>query len=71
MTVPVDETPPKTELGEKVRLVTAVASKVKEPLAEDGPMVAVRFSTSFAVTIVVVTVNVALDAPEAIDTVAG
>ncbi len=65
------EEPPTTDVGEKVRLKRAGAVTVRAPFAVEYPRVAVRLSTSFTPTEADVTVKVALEAPDAIETVDG
>ncbi len=48
--VPVDETPPKTDVGEKAKLEMVGAVMVKLALLTDAPMVAFNVSTVLAVT---------------------
>jgi len=71
VTVPTDETPPKTEEGEKVRLETRVGVNVRVALFTDGPSMAVNVSASDVETSEVETVKVALLPFAGIDTVAG
>jgi hypothetical protein len=71
VTVPVLEVPPTTDVGETAKADRVGAATVSVPWAVDGPSVAVRLSLSFDDTTDEVTANVALDAPEAIETVEG
>lgn len=73
VTVPVDETPPRTDAGFKVKALNVAGAvlMVNVAVLVTDPAVAVTVAVVAAFTEVVVTVKVAVDAPAATVTVAG
>jgi len=71
VTVPVDEEPPRTAVGDRARLTKVSGLIDKVAVCEAAPLVAVIVADVDVVTLVVLTVNVAVVAPAATTTVAG